>query len=121
MNDDEKGPMPSLTLIFTTDDGQNADWHRLLDLADYAIDAIQAADPRFHILKSFTFYAGTGPESQHKLQKKLDRQQAVVEAAQRFMDAADLRMQDGEMYFDAYHDARHDLYQALAALTQEEP
>ena len=56
------------------------------------------------------------------------RQQAVIEAAQRFMDAADLSRavipeppSEWRTDFYAYHDARHDLYQALATLTQEEP
>jgi hypothetical protein len=43
----------------------------------------------------------------------------VAEAAQRFMDAADLRLGQGDAYFDTYHDARHDLYQALAVIPQQ--
>lgn len=59
MPDDEAfHTLPSLTLIFTTEDKENADWDRLLGIAGVAIDAIEEVDPQFSILKSFTFYAG---------------------------------------------------------------
>ncbi len=58
------------------------------------------------------------------VEKLLSEIAALAAAAQRFMDAADLRLIEGNTtsyhdalpYFDVYHDARHDLYQALAAL-----
>jgi len=69
-----------------------------------------------------------GTEYVAELEARLERQQAVIEAAQRFMDAADLSRavipeppSEWRTDFYAYHDARHDLYQALATLTQEDP
>lgn len=64
--------LPALTLVFSVDlaefpcEPQRHDTDicccepasLLLDLADSAIDAIEAAAPRFHILKAFTFEAG---------------------------------------------------------------
>lgn len=43
----------------------------LLDISDAAIGAIEAADPRFSILKSFTYYAGWPYGSQADEIKKL--------------------------------------------------
>ncbi len=51
---------PALTLIFTTDDPVHVGWDRLLQLSEAAIQAINLREPRLHILKAFTFYAGEG-------------------------------------------------------------
>src|SRR6185437_10581307 len=82
--DDDKGSLPALTLIFTTDDKQRADWERLLDLADVAYGAIEFEDPRFHILKSFTFYAGAEYQSQADTITSL--RAALTEERERRMD-----------------------------------
>lgn len=57
--------LPSLSLIFSVSD-ETADWDVLLSLSNKAIDAIEAADPRFSILKAFTYYAGEAHESDRR-------------------------------------------------------
>jgi len=48
--------LPALTLIFQAAT-PDADWDILLELADVAAAAIEAADPRFKIVQSFTHYS----------------------------------------------------------------
>lgn len=58
MADDQHHSLPSLTLIFTTADRDHADSEHLLDISWEAITAIEESDPRFSILKAYTFNAG---------------------------------------------------------------
>ena len=66
---EEEIDLPSLTLIFSSRDPKNADWDRLLELSDVAIDAIENADSRFQIIKAFTFYAGMDYDPDKKNEK----------------------------------------------------
>lgn len=72
----EKLDLPSISLIFSIDEREWPDtteepWDTLLTLADRATDAIEAADPRFSILKAFTFYAGKASDSDRRLLQKV--------------------------------------------------
>ena len=70
--------MPALTLVFTVDEHRGVGRETLRDLADEAIDAIEAADSRFRGVKAFTFYAGgTGGSDRERLSAARDEIRAL--------------------------------------------
>lgn len=64
--EDYDADIPSLTLIFSNDGKIPDSLDRLLDAADVAIAAIEAAVPGLSIVKAYTFGAGEEVESRSR-------------------------------------------------------